>query len=101
MYCGGAEDGVKGGQSVLGLGWTVFGGDADKGLGGVTDGGLGGYGRDGDRDRLNRREYNVAHATLGTEPNSPLAYDLGLELHHQIMSKLGYPGGRLEIEREI
>ena len=32
--------------------------------------------------------------TLGTEPNSPLAYALGLELHHLIMSKLGDSGGQ-------
>ena len=34
-------------------------------------------------------EDNVVNITLGTEPNAPLAYDMGLELHHLIMSKLG------------
>ena len=45
-------------------------------------------------------EDNVANVTLGTEPNSPLAFALGLEYHHPIMSTLGDPGGRLERERE-
>ena len=34
-------------------------------------------------------EDNIAHLTLGTDTNAPLAYDLGLELHHLIISKLG------------
>ena len=50
--------------------------------------------KDGDGDRLNLWEDNVANATLGTEPNAPLAYALGLEHHHPIMSMLGEPGGQ-------
>ena len=46
-------------------------------------------------------EDNIAHVTLGTEPNDPLAYALVLELHHPTMSKLGDTGGRLERDREI
>ena len=46
------EDGVKGGQSVVGSGRIGLGGDAEGGSGGGTDGGGGGYGRD--RDGLNQ-----------------------------------------------
>ena len=35
----------------------------------------------------------VTNLSLGTEPNDPLAYVLGLELHHLIMTKLGGHGG--------
>ena len=49
--------------------------------------------------RLVRWEYIVANVILGTEPNAPLAYTPGLELHHPIMSILGCHGGRLERER--
>ena len=45
-------------------------------------------------------EDNVANITLGTEPNTPLAFALGLEYHHPIMSTLGDPRGRLERDRE-
>ena len=34
-------------------------------------------------------EDNILTTTLGTDPNLPLAYAPGLELHHPIMSKLG------------
>ena len=37
----------------------------------------------------------LTNLTIGTEPNSPLSYALGLELHHPIMIKLGDPGGWL------
>ena len=40
----------------------------------------------------------VKNLTLGMEPNDPLTYAPGLELHHPITSKLGNPGGRLERE---
>ena len=60
----------------------------------------GGRGWGGDRDRLSRWEDNVANLTLGTEPNDTLSYALGLEHHQPIVSTLGDPGGRLEIERE-
>ena len=60
------------------------------------DGGGGGDGRDGDEDGLSRWEDNVAHVTLGIDPNSPLAYALELELHHLIMSMLGEQGGQLQ-----
>ena len=32
--------------------------------------------------------------TLGTEPDAPLAYAPGLELHHPIRSMLGVHGGQ-------
>ena len=38
MYGGRAEDVVKGGQAVVGVGRTVSGGDATGGLGSRTDG---------------------------------------------------------------
>ena len=41
--------------------------------------------------------FRVTNATLGRESNPPLAYASGLEVHHPIMSKLGDPGGRLDI----
>ena len=67
------------------------------GLGGGTDRGGegGGRDRDRDRDRLSWWEDNTAHVTLGTDPNALLAYDLGLEHHHKIMSNLREHGGRL------
>ena len=55
------------------------------GLGGGTGRGGGGDGQDGDGDGLSRWEDNVAHVTLGMEPNAPLAYDPELEHHHLIM----------------
>ena len=61
-------------------------------------GGVDGRGRDG--DRLSWWEDNVANLTLGTEPNAPLAYALVLEHHHPILSEIGDPGGRLEIDRD-
>ena len=71
-------------------------------LGRGTDGGVGGDGRDGDRDRygLSLWEDNVSKTTLGTEPNAPLAYDPGLEHHYPITITIGDPGGQLYIERE-
>ena len=95
MSGSGAEAGVGGGQAVVGSGRSGFGGDVDGGSGGGTGGGWGGYLRDGDRDELNRWEDDVAHITLGTEPNAPLAYAPVLELRHPIMSMLGDPGGWL------
>ena len=96
----GAEDSVKGDQSVVGAGRNGCGGDADGGSGGGTDGGGVGYGGGGYRDELNWWEDTVANATLGTDPNDSIASAPGLELHHLIMSTLGDPIERLEIERE-
>ena len=48
MSGGGAEDGVKYDQVVMVTGQNRFGGDADRSLGGRTDVGGGGNGRDGD-----------------------------------------------------
>ena len=42
----------------------------------------------------------VTNLTLGMEPYSNLAYDMGLELYHPITSKLGEPGGQLYIDIE-
>ena len=94
---GGSEAGVEGSQLVVVAGRTGYGGDVDGGWGGVTDGagGEGGRYRNGDRYGLSRWEDNVAHLTLGTEPNSPLDYALGLEHHHMITSMFGEHGGRL------
>ena len=39
----------------------------------------------------------VTEVTLRTEPNAPLAYAQGLELHHLIMSNIGETGDQLEI----
>ena len=77
------------------------GGGTDGGLGCLMDVGVGGYGRDRDRDVLRRWEDNLAHVTLGTEPNAPLAYAPVLENHHPVVIILGDPGGRLERKREI
>ena len=87
---------------MVGSGYIGIGGDAEGGLGGRTDGGLGGdrMDGDGDVDGLNRSEDNVENVILGKEPNSPLDYAPGLELHHQIMSTFGWNGVRLERERE-
>ena len=41
----------------------------------------------------------VTNLTLGTEPNSLIAYALGLELRRPIMSNIGDSGGQLERER--
>ena len=35
------------------------------------------------------------------DPNSPLAYALGSEIHHQTMSMLGGIGGQLERDRNL
>ena len=77
------------------------GGGADSGLGCLMDVEVGGYGRDRDRDVLSRWEDNLAHVTLGTEPNAPLTYAPLLEHHHPVVIILGDPGGRLDRKREI
>ena len=92
----GADTGSTGIQAVVGSGRGGCGGKADRRLGGGTDGGGGGYGRDGDGGRLSRWEDNIENLTLRTEPNSPLDYALGLEHHHLIMGTLGEPGVWLE-----
>ena len=60
--------------------------------------GGGGYRRERDRDGLSWWEDNVAQVNLGKEPNDYIAYALGLEHHHPIMSTLVDTGGRLERE---
>ena len=85
---------------MVGEGRPGYGGDTDGGSGGGTGGGAGGDVQDGDRDRLNWWEDNVANLILGTEPNTSLVYDPGLELHHPIMSTLDGHGGRIYIERD-
>ena len=47
--------------------------------------------------QLVRWEYIVANVILGTEPNAPLAYAKGLELHHPIMSMIEGHIGQLYI----
>ena len=101
VYGGGAVDGVKGGQAVVGSGRLRLVWDADGGLGGRTYIGGKGDGRDGDGDGLNQWEDTVENAILGTDPNAPLDSSLGLKLHHPIISMLDENGGRLDIEREI
>ena len=100
MSEGRAETGAKCIQAVVNSGRGGYGRDVDGELGGRMEGGGGGDRRDGDRDRLNRWKDNIANITLGTEPNAPLLYAPGLKYHHPIMSRLGYTGGQLEIERE-
>ena len=36
----------------------------------------------------------MVNITLGIEPNALLAYAQGLEINHQIMSKIGEHGGQ-------
>ena len=72
-------------------------GDADGGSGGGMNGGGGGDLQDADIDELKQWNDNVELVTLGTETNASLAYDTGFELHHPIISELGYPRSRLEI----
>ena len=79
VYDGGDEAGVKDDQLVVGAGRIVCGGDADSGSGCGMDGGGVGYGRYGDGERLSQWKDNVAHVTLGTETNYPLAYAPVLE----------------------
>ena len=95
-----AETKATGLQTVVVAGQGGYGEDADGGLGGGTERGGGGDGRDGDDNILSWWENNVASLTLGMEPNDPLAYAPGLELHHPIISTLGDTGGRLERERD-
>ena len=59
-----------------------------------ADGG-GGDRWDSERYGLTMWEDTVAKLILGTKLKTPLDYDLGLELHHPIMSMLGGHGGRL------
>ena len=61
----------------------------------------GGTGRGGGGDKLNFCEDNVANVILVMDPNVPLDYAPGLELHHPIMSTLGGHVCRLERERDI
>ena len=65
-------------HAVVGTGQVGCEGDVYSGLGGGTDGGGGGYGRGGERDRLSQWEDNVENLTLGKEPNGPLADAPGL-----------------------
>ena len=39
-------------------------------------------------------EDTVVTTTLGTDTNVPLSYNMGLELHHPIMSNLGEYAGQ-------
>ena len=57
---------------MVGAGRIGCGGDADRGLGGGTNGGGGGDGQDGYKYRISWWEENLSQVTLGTEPNSPL-----------------------------
>ena len=59
-----AEAWVKVRQAVVGAVLIGLGGDADDILGGGTDGGGGKDGWDGDRDRLNRSNDNLANIIL-------------------------------------
>ena len=92
---------ANGVQLMVGTGWGECGRDAYGGLVGGTDRWVGGDIRDGDRDGLNRWEDNVSTITLGTDHNATLAYVLGLEHHHPIMSTIGESGGRFDREREL
>ena len=68
----------------IGLGGGVYGGSGGETVGGVLV-----YRWDGDRDvRLIMWEDTVSSLILGTEHNALLAYSLGLELHHLVMSML-------------
>ena len=98
---GKTEAGARGGKEVVGTGRFGFGGDVDGGLGGGSDRGEGGSRQYRYRDRLLIKWGDtVANITLGLEPDSPLAYDLVLELQHLIMSMMGAHGGQLERGRE-
>ena len=70
----------------------------EGGSGGGADRGGGGDGQGGDGYILSRWKDNVAKLTLGTEPNTPLDYDPGLEHHNPIMISLRDPRGRIDIE---
>ena len=64
---GGVEaSGFKGGQAVVGTKRLRHGRDADGGSRGGTDGGVGGDGRGGNKNGLNRWEYTVVNIILGT-----------------------------------
>ena len=94
MSGGGDASGVMGGQAVVGAVRLGLGGDADRGSGGIIGGRGGGDGQYGDRDgRLIRWEDTVANVVLDTEPNAPLAYAPGLELHRPIIIMLEGNGG--------
>ena len=54
-----------------------------------------------EKDRTdNEADYQLSgedteiNITLGKEPNAPLAYDPGLEIHYPIMGNLGERGGQ-------
>ena len=95
---GGAEDtGAKDIQAVVVTGWDGCGRDMGGGLGGGTNEGEGGDGRDKDGDGLFCGEDNVSNVTIGTRPNASLACAPGLEHHHPIMSTFGDPVGLLDI----
>ena len=87
----GAKAGVKGGQAVVVSGRIGLGGDADSSweVERTERGGEKGREIDGDGYGLNWWEDNVVNIILGTEPNAPLAYAPGLELHYPIISTLG------------
>ena len=72
----------------------------DRGLGGGTDGRIGGDGWEGNRDGQSRWKDNVAHTPLGKEPNISLSYAPGLELNHPIMSTLGKTKDQLDRDRD-
>ena len=93
------ETGTEGFQAVVVTRQGECGGVVDSFLGGGTDKGglLGLQGEDG--HRLSWWEDDLKNLTLGTDPNAPIAYDLGLEHHHPIISTLEEPG--CQFEREI
>ena len=79
-----------------------FGGDADGGLGGGTDGR--GEETDGTQTAKENQlsgQYIVVNITLGRETNETIDYAPVLELYHLIMSTLGAQRGQLERQREI
>ena len=96
MYGGGSDTRGKDIQSVVVTGQVGCGRDAYSVSVGGTDGWGGGVGQR--QRRVNLGEDNISNITLGTEPNSPLVYALGLEHHHPIMSTLGKLEGILERE---
>ena len=54
----------------------------------------------GPRQDIDADGENLHLITKGTEPSGPLAYALGLEIHHPTMSTIWGHGGRLYIQRE-
>ena len=96
VYGVGEASGFMSVRAVVRNRCLVLGRDADVGLGGGTDRGVGGDIKGGDGDGLNRWEDTVANLILGTEHNDKLSYALGLELHHPIMIILEGHGGQLD-----